>query len=296
VTIPGGFSQLFNRAIDTGAYARASTLGRALYPVLVRKADPRDRFRIKGLGLPTMIRLSGLSRNSVRDGIKSLCDVGLLRVVNKGVYLDYAPGIAAEYELLLPDEPHGFQGHPSTGFREPPPRVTRRTSQGSRGARSVKTGVKNNNNRPSNRGAEIVVVAEAIAAEGVDPNLAIDLAGRLDADYVYASIRAVKGKRGIRDRAAYLARWLTCKWQVSEKAAARAPVDVTKHLASERAERDRCERAIEAWLSETPPADVEAEYRLWSESLPAGIRGMSDRRGLDSPAFRAHVAEMIEKR
>ncbi|MDB5291736.1 MAG: hypothetical protein JWL69_2977, partial [Phycisphaerales bacterium] len=45
--VPGGFAKLFNRVIDSEAWARLSDAGRAAYLPLVRFADHRNQFRVR---------------------------------------------------------------------------------------------------------------------------------------------------------------------------------------------------------------------------------------------------------
>lgn len=121
--IPGGFSQLFNRAISTGALTRCSLPARALYPFLVWAADTQAQFVISGKSQPYLQKVSGLSQNALRKAIASLQEHGLLRVVRepRRPSAEAPMGVPAMYQLLvpapLPSISEGKWGH------EAPPRT-----------------------------------------------------------------------------------------------------------------------------------------------------------------------------
>jgi hypothetical protein len=102
--VPGGFSKLFNRVIDTGQWAALPDAGRAVYIPMVRLADPHGGgFRAR-VGLASLMKHSGLSRSSVKRGLKAIQEAGLVAIVRRG-------GVSAEgqnhtniYELLVPDD------------------------------------------------------------------------------------------------------------------------------------------------------------------------------------------------
>src|SRR5205823_8603178 len=69
--VPGGFAKLFNRVVDSEAWARLSDAARAVYVPLVRFADHRNQFRIQ-IGRAAMMKYTGLSQSTIKRGIKDL--------------------------------------------------------------------------------------------------------------------------------------------------------------------------------------------------------------------------------
>ena len=63
--VPGGFAKLFNRVVDSEAWARLSDAGRAVYVPLVRFADHRNQFRVQ-IGRAGMMKYTGLSQSSIK--------------------------------------------------------------------------------------------------------------------------------------------------------------------------------------------------------------------------------------
>lgn len=101
-SVPGGFAKFFNRVIDNGLWADLPDAARAVYLPLVRLADGRGPFRARA-GLAALMKHSGLSRSSVKRGLKALQDARLIVVVSQG-------GVGADgvnrsnvYELLVPE-------------------------------------------------------------------------------------------------------------------------------------------------------------------------------------------------
>ena len=104
---PGGFAKLFNRVIDAGTWGRLTDAGRAVYLPLVRFADGRAGFRVR-IGQAALIRHTGLSRSSVKRGLKDLLNSKLVVIAREG-------GVSAEgvnqsnvYQLLVPVDPKDF--------------------------------------------------------------------------------------------------------------------------------------------------------------------------------------------
>ena len=103
-TVPGGFAKLFNRVIDSEAWARLSDAGRAAYLPLVRFADHRNAYRVQ-IGQAGLMKYAGLSRSSIKRAIKDLLASGLVVLVEQG-------GVSADgrnesnlYQLMVPTDP-----------------------------------------------------------------------------------------------------------------------------------------------------------------------------------------------
>ena len=102
--VAGGYLKVFNRLIDSGAWATLPDAARAVYLPLARFADARENFKTRA-GLAALMKHTGLSRSSVKRGLRALQDARLLAVVRVG-------GVAADgtnrtnvYQLLVPAEP-----------------------------------------------------------------------------------------------------------------------------------------------------------------------------------------------
>ena len=102
--VPGGFAKFFNRVIDGGAWGRLSNAGRAVYLPLVRFADARSGFRVR-IGQAALIRHSGLSRSSVKRGVKDLLDSKLLVIAREGRVTADGRNESNVYQLLVPVDP-----------------------------------------------------------------------------------------------------------------------------------------------------------------------------------------------
>ena len=100
--VPGGYAKVFNRLIDCGAWARLPDAGRAVYLPLARFADAREGFRTRA-GLATLMKNTGLSRSSVKRGLKALQDAGLLVVVRPGGVSADGTNRSNVYQLLVPE-------------------------------------------------------------------------------------------------------------------------------------------------------------------------------------------------
>ncbi len=100
--VPGGFAKFFNRVIDAGIWAQLPDAARAVYLPLVRLADGRGPFRVRA-GLACLMKHSGLSRSSVKRGLKALQDSRLIVVVDPGGVGPDNINRANCYELLVPE-------------------------------------------------------------------------------------------------------------------------------------------------------------------------------------------------
>ena len=125
----GGFTMFFNRLIDNGLWADLPDAARAVYLPLARLGDATGSGAIRSrAGLASLMKWSGLSRSSVKRGLKALQDKGLIAVVRRG-------GVGADgvnrpnvYELLVPepaDRGGGATGGPTRwpGMTRPPARL-----------------------------------------------------------------------------------------------------------------------------------------------------------------------------
>lgn len=102
--IPGGFAKLFNRVIDTGAWARLSDSARAAYLPLVRFADHRNQFRVR-LGQAALLKYTGLSRSSIKRAMKELLAHRLVVLVEQGGVTEAGENESNLYQLMVPVEP-----------------------------------------------------------------------------------------------------------------------------------------------------------------------------------------------
>ena len=118
--VAGGYLKVFNRLIDTGAWARLPDAARAVYLPLCRFADAREDFRTRA-GLAALMRHTGLSRSSVKRGLRALQDARLLAVVRAGGVAADGTNLTNVYQLLVPDadEPQPLRGAPAEAARKP---------------------------------------------------------------------------------------------------------------------------------------------------------------------------------
>src|SRR5258707_86754 len=101
--VPGGFAKLFNRVVDSAAWARLSDAARAVYIPLVRFADHRNQFRVK-IGQAAIMKYSGLSRSSAKRAIKDLLQQKLIVVIERGGVSEIGENESNVYQLLVPAE------------------------------------------------------------------------------------------------------------------------------------------------------------------------------------------------
>lgn len=103
-SVPGGFSKLFNRVIDSEAWANLSDAGRAAYIPLVRFADHRNQFRVQ-IGQASLMKYAGLSRSSIKRAIKDLLQSRLLVLVEQGGVTPDGRNESNLYQLMVPVDP-----------------------------------------------------------------------------------------------------------------------------------------------------------------------------------------------
>lgn len=101
--IPGGFAKLFNRVVDSEAWARLSDAARAAYLPLVRFADHRNQFRVQ-LGRAAMMKYTGLSQSSIKRAIKDLIAQKLIVLIEQGGVSASGENESNVYQLLVPAE------------------------------------------------------------------------------------------------------------------------------------------------------------------------------------------------
>ena len=101
--VPGGFAKLFNRVVDSEAWARLSDAARAVYVPLVRFADHRNQFRIQ-IGRAAMMKYAGLSQSSIKRGIKDLIAQKLVVLIELGGVSESGENESNIYQLLVPTE------------------------------------------------------------------------------------------------------------------------------------------------------------------------------------------------
>lgn len=103
-SVPGGFAKLFNRVIDSEAWARLSDAGRAAYIPLVRFADQRNQYRIQ-MGQASLMKYSGLSRSSIKRAVKDLLASKLIVLVEQGGVTADGRNESNLYQLMVPVDP-----------------------------------------------------------------------------------------------------------------------------------------------------------------------------------------------
>ena len=103
-SVPGGFAKLFNRVIDSEAWARLSDAGRAAYIPLVRFADHRNQYRIQ-IGQAALMKYAGLSRSSIKRAIKDLLASRLIVLVEQGGVTPDGRNESNLYQLMVPVDP-----------------------------------------------------------------------------------------------------------------------------------------------------------------------------------------------
>lgn len=127
--IPGGFAKLFNRVVDSQAWANLSDAARAAYLPLVRFADHRNHFRVS-IGQAGLMKYSGLSRSSVKRAVKDLVASKLVVLVEQGGVSADGQNEANLYQLMVPVEPRTRReavGAAGVGPAANPPPVQMRT-------------------------------------------------------------------------------------------------------------------------------------------------------------------------
>jgi hypothetical protein len=116
--IPGGFSKLFNRLIDSGAYAQLSVPAQRIYPVLVRLAnfDREEQFVFDG-SIRSIAKRTGCNLSTAVRGLRDLAAAKLMVKLVDGTG---EPGrVSSRFQLLIPqpDPKTEAGGYPKTGSR-----------------------------------------------------------------------------------------------------------------------------------------------------------------------------------
>lgn len=101
--VPGGFAKLFNRVVDSEAWARLSDVARAAYVPMVRFADHRNQFRVQ-MGRSAMMKYTGLSLSSIKRAVKDLIANKLVVVIEQGGVSASGENESNVYQLLVPTE------------------------------------------------------------------------------------------------------------------------------------------------------------------------------------------------
>ena len=145
--IDGGFSQLFNRVMSTGIYARLSLPARAVYAALAFLADNTRHFVVdggygkagRGVNLDRVMNVSGCGETAAKRALKELADRQLVRVLRRGGSLKNGARVASIYQLLLPvsglEHLHlaGAEDAPKPGHDAHPYRGASQRGTGARG-------------------------------------------------------------------------------------------------------------------------------------------------------------------
>lgn len=121
--VPGGFAKLFNRVVDSEAWARLSDAARAVYVPLVRFADHRNQFHVQ-IGRAAMMKYAGLSQSSIKRAMKDLIAHKLVVLIELGGVSSSGENESNIYQLLVPTEGRRQTGAGSTPN---PPGVRRGT-------------------------------------------------------------------------------------------------------------------------------------------------------------------------
>jgi hypothetical protein len=121
--VPGGFAKLFNRVVDSQAWARLSDVARAAYIPMVRFADHRNQFRVQ-IGRAGMMKYTGLSQSSIKRAIKDLVAQKLVVLIEQGGVNPNGENESNTYQLLVPAEARKAS---PPGPAVNPPGVQRRT-------------------------------------------------------------------------------------------------------------------------------------------------------------------------
>lgn len=129
--VPGGFAKLFNRVLDSGAWARLSDAARAAYLPLVRFADQRNQFRVQ-MGQATLMRYSGLSRSSIKRAVKDLLSSKLVVLIEQGGVTADGLNTSNLYQLMVPAEGRkkALPAGPAQGIEGVQPRTPSRSKSG----------------------------------------------------------------------------------------------------------------------------------------------------------------------
>lgn len=126
--VEGGYSQLFNRVMQSGIFAALPLPARAVYTALVYLGDNTRHFIVdgkdgKGVNIERIMAVSGCGETAVKQAIRTLADRQLVRILRKGGSTPDGTRYASIYQLLLPVA--GFENlHKDTPPASRPGRVT----------------------------------------------------------------------------------------------------------------------------------------------------------------------------
>jgi hypothetical protein len=105
--VDGGYSQLFNRVMQSGIYASLPLPARAVYTALVYFADNQRHFIVDGkdghgVNIDRIMTVSGCGETAVKQAIKVLSQRQLIRILRKGGSTPDGTRFASIYQMLLP--------------------------------------------------------------------------------------------------------------------------------------------------------------------------------------------------
>lgn len=105
--VEGGYSQLFNRVMQSGIFAALPLPARAVYTALVYLGDNTRHFIVdgkdgKGVNIDRIMAVSGCGETAVKQAIRTLDDRQLIRILRKGGSMPDGTRFASIYQLLLP--------------------------------------------------------------------------------------------------------------------------------------------------------------------------------------------------
>ena len=293
--VAGGFGKFFNRIIDNGIWADLPDAARTVYLPLVRLADGRGPFRVRA-GLAALMKLSGLSRSSVKRGLKALQEHRLIVVIEAG-------GVGADnvnrancYELVVPepkDDAAPVQRRtPSRSKAEPAPGATadrragqRRPEPPSGGGPLSKKDLKTSPPRPGRGEALAQAEPESdrlLASLGIwgvpEAEASAWLAehGAVAVEKALADARRMHARGELRSATGYL------RWSLAEKTTAPAPPPPGEPAWQRReVERRRSEEATAAGALDADDALIDDladdELAVLAESV---VEAAADRPGI----------------
>lgn len=289
--VPGGFAKFFNRIVDSESWARLGDAARAVYIPLVRFADHRNQFRVQ-MGQAALMKYSGLSRSSIKRGIRDLVTHRLMVVVERGGVSEMGMNESNVYQLLVPaaprkklaedspEDPPGVQPQtpssllvePSPGPRMSRPRGHERTETGRSwtgdGGAADDPQYRRNSKEVSNRAARLQIptpspqsdAAALLEKCGVEKSVARKLAEAFPHSRIVDVIATMEWRRArgkCENPAGFVHDALVRQWE-TPKAVFDARARAEARLRSEAVEREtRAQTAREAATASDADARLE---------------------------------------
>lgn len=331
--IPGGFAKLFNRIIDSGAWARLSDAARAAYLPLVRLADHRNQFQVRA-GQAALMKHSGLSRSSIKRAMRELLASRLVVLVHQGGVNAAGENQSNLYQLMVPVEsparctggssadPLGCHTRTPAPVSHEPPEVPapdrlparQRTAAGGRladiGGASAGPQLRNNHKESSKKPDAAALLEE----KGIDPRTSRELAATYTDDRIVDVIETMEYRRArgkCENPAGFIRDALVRKWPVPKvvltaraQAAARAKQEEADTRAREsRREQSRTAAADESRAEQLIEALDDEELSILAESIiqkyegnPAVLQILTRKPPRECRLMRMEIAAMMSAR